>query len=356
MTDVVAQDAGAAWTPEMEDADSYPAIREDARQAEQPAESAAETAEQNQAVDGVAETEAVEQTEAEKAEQAEQAAKQSKEDKTPAWQKREMAIERDRRRQAEQRAAELEARLAQLEQGQRQSNQPEQQQRPQSQASAEGAPRMDDPKYNASGQFDALAFMNDLTDWRAEQKVSARFSEWEAKQEQQRQAYIAQQAQREADARRDAVLAREDELRAAHDDYDQAVAPIVDTLARARDIGHPVFEILTGEDNAPDLIYYLGQNPKEFASLLDMNPRQIYKALGTIEAKISTPKQADTQTQTQRQSPPKPPPKGVDPLKQIKGGTAIVSREETLKRLNDASEDADEFNRAYNESRKKARR
>lgn len=311
--------------------------------------SVTEIAEQNQAVDGVAETEAVEQTEAEKAEQAEQAAKQAKEDKTPAWQRREMAIERERRRQAEQRAAELEARLAQLEQGQRQPNQQEQQ-RQQPQSSAEGAPSMDDPKYNASGQFDALAFMNDLTDWRAEQKVSARFSEWEAKQEQQRQAYEANRAAQIAEAQRAERRQQVESFATEHPDYADVTTPVLEILQVVEESRHPLADIISRDKNAPALVYYLGQNPGEFNQLLDMDAYDALKAIGRIEAKISTPKQADTQTQTPRQSPPKPPPKGVIPLTQIKGGSAVVSLDEKLSRA-DQSENADDFIEARYEAK-----
>lgn len=305
-----------------------------------PVESASapeETASAETATDAV---ESVESEETEPTESAEaQPAKPKGEDKTPAWQKREMAIERDRRRQAEQRAAQLEQRLAELERGASAHQQPpEPQAMPTVQQVASGAPNMDDPRYHQSGQFDAMTYIQDVADWRAEQKIQAFWQQQQAQEQAQREAYAAQQAQREADARRDAALQREDALRAAHADYDQTVSPVIDMLSRAGSVGHPLPELILAEDNAPELIYYLGQNPKEFTNLLDMSPRQALKALGRIEDKITTPKAAEPQ----RQSPIKPPPKGIEPLKQIRGGGAKPSLDERLARA-DESENADDF-------------
>jgi len=303
-----------------------------------PVESASapeETASAETATDAV---ESVESEETEPTETAEaQPAKPKGEDKTPAWQKREMAIERDRRRQAEARAAQLEQRLAELERGASAQQQPPAPQ-PATQQTASDAPSMDDPRYHQSGQFDAVSYMRDLSRWEARQEFEALRTGWEKQQAEQREAYAAQQAQREADARRDAALQREDALRATHADYDQTVSPVIDVLSRAGSVGHPLPELILAEDNAPELIYYLGQNPKEFADLLDMSPRQALKVLGRIEDKITTPKAAEPQ----RLSPIKPPPKGIEPLKQIKGGGAKPSLDERLARA-DESENADDF-------------
>lgn len=93
-------------------------------------------------------------------------------------------------------------------------------------------------------------------------------------------------AQREAEAERAAMLDayqdREEEARSKYDDFEQVAynpkLPVTETMAQT----------IQASDMGPDVIYYLGSNPKEAERISRLNPLLQAREIGKIEAKLAS--------------------------------------------------------------------
>jgi len=93
-------------------------------------------------------------------------------------------------------------------------------------------------------------------------------------------------AQRAAEAERTATLEayhdREEEARTKYDDFEQIAynpkLPVTETMAQT----------IQASEIGPDVIYYLGSNPKEAERIARLNPLLQAREIGRIEAKIAS--------------------------------------------------------------------
>jgi len=93
-------------------------------------------------------------------------------------------------------------------------------------------------------------------------------------------------AQREAEAERAAMLDayqdREEEARSKYDDFEQVAynpkLPVTETMAQT----------IQASDMGPDVIYWLGSNPKEAERISRLNPLLQAREIGKIEAKLAS--------------------------------------------------------------------
>ena len=91
-------------------------------------------------------------------------------------------------------------------------------------------------------------------------------------------------ARRDAEAERAATLDayhdREEEARNKYDDFEQVAynpkLPVTETMAQT----------IQASDNGPDVIYYLGSNPKEAERIARLSPLLQAREIGKIEAKL----------------------------------------------------------------------
>ncbi len=91
-------------------------------------------------------------------------------------------------------------------------------------------------------------------------------------------------ARRDAEAERAATLDayhdREEEARNKYDDFEQVAynpkLPVTETMAQT----------IQATDNGPDVIYYLGSNPKEAERIARLSPLLQAREIGKIEAKL----------------------------------------------------------------------
>ena len=91
-------------------------------------------------------------------------------------------------------------------------------------------------------------------------------------------------AKRDAEAERAATLDayhdREEEARNKYDDFEQVAynpkLPVTETMAQT----------IQATDNGPDVIYYLGSNPKEAERIARLSPLLQAREIGKIEAKL----------------------------------------------------------------------
>ncbi len=91
-------------------------------------------------------------------------------------------------------------------------------------------------------------------------------------------------AKRDAEAERAATLDayhdREEEARNKYDDFEQVAynpkLPVTETMAQT----------IQATENGPDVIYYLGSNPKEAERIARLSPLLQAREIGKIEAKL----------------------------------------------------------------------
>ena len=119
-------------------------------------------------------------------------------------------------------------------------------------------PTADDKKQDGSPKFDSYEdFVEELADWKAEQRLAT------AKREQEQQ---------EAQT---ALQKQVDEARTRYDDVDEVIFPAAQAINEAR-IPQAVKEVFSQSDLFVDLCYVVGSDPdelKKFISLAQTNPR-----------------------------------------------------------------------------------
>lgn len=147
-------------------------------------------------------------------------------------------------------------------------------------AAAPAEPTRPKPKED---DFDSFAdYTEALVDWKDEQKEVAR----EAKATKKAQ-------QKEADAARledeDKFAELVEDFKEDHDDYDEICFD--DDLP----ISPVMIEAIIGSDMGPQILYHLGNNPKEAARIAKLRPIGQIREIGKLEGKLSPPTK-NTQT------------------------------------------------------------
>ena len=176
-------------------------------------------------------------------------------------------------------------------------------------------------------------YLEALTDWKAEQKITAKLSERD-------------RAEREARARREAEEAsaeyreREEAARDKYDDFEEVAynpkLSISDVMA----------DTIQASEQGAELAYYLGKNPKEAARIAALKPFLQAKELGRLEAKLADAPAAPAKKPSSAPEPIKPvAPKGgsqpvldtTDPKSLEKMGTSAWIKADRERRLRQAS-------------------
>ena len=119
----------------------------------------------------------------------------------------------------------------------------------------------------------------------------------------------------EQESRRRAFEEREAAFRAEHPDYDAVIRDPSLPFSQA------VAEVISLADNPPAVIYHLAQNREELAAIAQMNSAQMGRAIGRIEAKLSTP--PTPAVETVRQPEPKTVTKAPPPVTTLSGAPAV---------------------------------
>lgn len=149
-------------------------------------------------------------------------------------------------------------------------------------------PAIEAPKKPTPDQYDTYdAYVEALTDWKAEEKVSTKFKEREeATQATQRQESRAVNWQKGVE-----------EAMKHHPDYEQVMS------ASQVPVADHVQELLLDAESGPRLAYYLDRHPEIADKLNEMSPVQAARELGRIEASFSA---APTANETPDETPAAP--------------------------------------------------
>jgi hypothetical protein len=153
------------------------------------------------------------------------------------------------------------------------------------------------PELDTYGSYDE--YVEALADWKFDQRMQAERSR---EQEQQLEQTRAQQVQ--------TFQQRAQSVREAHDDFDEVVGN------RSLPISEAMAETAYASEKGPELLYYLGQHPREAARIYALSPYAQAMEMGKLEVAISQP----SRTQTSAPDPIEPVsgvggPQSVDPDK-----------------------------------------
>lgn len=146
------------------------------------------------------------------------------------------------------------------------------------------------PKYQSYEDF-----VEDLSDWKAEQRIET------AKRE------MAQQSAQKA------LQATLDEARTRYEDADEVIFPAAKTINEAK-IPQAVKEVFAGSDLFIDLCYVVGSDPDEltkFVKLAETNPRaaigKVFEYERGIKEELAKTKGGEKAPEPKKTSAPKPP-------------------------------------------------
>lgn len=143
-------------------------------------------------------------------------------------------------------------------------------------------------------------YLEALADWKAEQK----FTEREKKREQETR---QERASREFNELRSTFAQRAEQAAEKYEDFEEvAFSPDVP-------VSEAMVPAILSSEHGPDLMYYLGQNPKEAARIARLSPIAAARELGKLEAKLSEP-------------PAKRPSKAPEPINPV-GGRADAGKD-----------------------------
>lgn len=206
------------------------------------------------------------------------APKPQKADETPPAIKREITIERNRRREAEAKAAKAEADLSEALKALNRTT-------PKADAPSERKPQRD--AYDDPDAYDAA-----LIEWAAKDaqgKAEAKVNEDRVK------------ADRQAEVQKtvDTWNERREAFMADHPDYEE-VAESDETK-----ISGPMGAYLMEAEDGPQLAYWLGQNREEAARIAKLTPVKAVAELGRIAERLATPPP---------KAQPKPKPEPIKPV------------------------------------------
>ena len=132
-----------------------------------------------------------------------------------------------------------------------------------------------EPKLDQFKDWDA--YNQALIDHRVEQRLAEREQRNEAKQRDQ------------VSAQRQGAIAKEHQERVAsakerYEDFDDVVDPILELTVPSH-----VVDLIAGADRSADLMYKLGENPKEYLRIAKLGPVAAARELAKLEASIADP-------------------------------------------------------------------
>jgi hypothetical protein len=165
-------------------------------------------------------------------------------------------------------------------------------------ATADGKPKADD--------FDTHAeFVEALTDWKTEQKLSERDQKLERSKLQTEQAKLVQTFTE----RREAFLK-------TAPDYDEVMESVDDVP-----LTPALREIILTSENGPEIAYELAKNRDEFERISKLSPLAVAREVGKLESRLSA-KSSDGKTEQKKITKA---PKPIDPVNAGGKGSAAKS-------------------------------
>lgn len=132
-------------------------------------------------------------------------------------------------------------------------------------------------------------YIEAVADWKVEQRLSA---------EREQQTRVQQETAQQQTIRE--FQSRADRVRESHPDFDDVVGN------RSLAISEAMVEAAYGSEKGPELLYHLGQNPKEAERIYNLPPYQAAMEMGRLEAALSRPSRKN--------------PSAPDPIRPIAGG------------------------------------
>lgn len=131
-----------------------------------------------------------------------------------------------------------------------------------------------DPSKPKPDQFETHdLYVEALTDWKLEQKLSAKEQELKEKQ-------VKTEVQTKIEQHTDRV----NKFKKAHEDFDD----VLDNVSEIP-LSMTVRESIVDSENGPDLMYELAKNPKELDRICKLGPIAAAREIGKIEARLSKP-------------------------------------------------------------------
>lgn len=150
-----------------------------------------------------------------------------------------------------------------------------------------------------SSQFNSYEeYMEALSDWKVEQRLSER--EQKSKKE-----TLEREHQDRLKSSAKTFEERAEKFREKHDDFDDVAFdefPVTPSMTEA----------ILDSEMGPELLYHLGQNPKEAARIARLSPYAAAREIGKLEVKLSTPT-------------PKKPSNAPDPINPVGGKEKVVT-------------------------------
>lgn len=145
-----------------------------------------------------------------------------------------------------------------------------------------GQPKAEPTKTDEKPKVDQFQsyeeYLEALADYKAEQK----YAERERKREQETQ---QERATREMNDMRASFAERAEQVAEKYEDFEEvAFSPDVP-------VSKAMVPAILSSEMGPELMYYLGQNPKEAARIARLPPIAAVRELGRLEAKLSEPPQ-----------------------------------------------------------------
>lgn len=167
-----------------------------------------------------------------------------------------------------------------------------------------GQPKSEPTKTEEKPKVDQFQSYEDYLEALADYKAEQKFTEREKKREQESQ---QERAKREFDEVRSTFAERVEQAAEKYEDFEEVAfsenVPISEAMSMA----------IMSSELGPDLLYHLGQNPKESARIARLPPIAAVRELGKLEAKLS-------ETPTKRAS------KAPEPIKPV-GNRAEVEKD-----------------------------
>ena len=140
-------------------------------------------------------------------------------------------------------------------------------------------------------KFDThAAYVEALTDWKTDQKLSERDQKDEQKKAQTAQAKVVE-----------TYVERKNAFAEKAKDFDEVVSEVDDIQ-----MSSAFREIVLTSENGPELAYELAKNREEYARVNKLPPLAAAREMGKLEAKLSKPSETKTKETKTASSAPKP--------------------------------------------------
>lgn len=148
------------------------------------------------------------------------------------------------------------------------------------------------------------AYLEALTDWKAEQKFAEREKKTKEDSSKRDRVERLQQAASTFEE-------RAEKFREKVEDFDDVV------YDESLPVTQAMSEAILDSDIGPELLYHLGQNPKEAARIARLSPFAAAREIGKLEVKLSTPA-------------PKKPSNAPDPITPVGGKEKVTTDMEKI--------------------------